>query len=373
MASLRVTWGSGLAELTGKPLRSVRLLRRLLLTPGGANNRCVCWGAIGVIDETDAAELSLLERRGVTADKPVIVETTLGRPVLVETALDLPVVVPAMRDGDQADTLDAPRPDSRARPEAAPETTHPQLRIGPFQISDLSRDDVVAAIVSGTIANREPRAWVSYALHVGGLNARRDTGYLEAMSKADLVYADGMSVIVLAKLAGARAAERAGTTDIGWTVIRQLGLALGRPARVALVGGPDGLTRRAARVIEADAGAEVVLTEHGYHDDWSPVVDRLANSGCDIVLVGLGAPREMKWVDEHVHGLPTCLVLTCGGWFGFITQDEKRAPQWVCDAGLEWTYRIAQSPRRLVKRYARGALSTAALSMEIIQNRLRSA
>jgi N-acetylglucosaminyldiphosphoundecaprenol N-acetyl-beta-D-mannosaminyltransferase len=340
-----------------------------------------------VIDETDA----LVVRRGDAADKPVTASPTLGRPVLVEATivgpvlvepthvqpvlveatLDVPVAVPAMRDGVAADALAALQPDSDALLERGP-ATPPQLRIGPFQISDLSRDDVVAAIVSGAIATRAQRAWVSYALHVGGLNSRRDTGYLDAMSRADLVYADGMSVIVLAKLAGARAAERAGTTDIGWSVIRELGLALGRPARIALIGGPEGLTRRAARVIEADAGAEVVLTEHGYHDDWSPVLDRLTNSGCDMVLVGLGAPREMKWVDEHVQDLPPSLVMTCGGWFGFITQDEKRAPQWVRDAGLEWTYRIAQSPRRLAKRYARGALSTAALSAQIIRSRTRS-
>jgi N-acetylglucosaminyldiphosphoundecaprenol N-acetyl-beta-D-mannosaminyltransferase len=349
-----------------------------------------------VIDETDA----LVEQRGDAPDKPVVVEPTLGRPVLVEAtlvgpviveptilgpviaeptnakavpvdgALDLPVTVPAMRDGVAADALAVPRPESGTPPEA---TAPPQLRVGPFQICDLSRDDVVAAIVSGAIASRAQRAWVSYALHVGGLNSRRDTGYLAAMSRADLVYADGMSVIVLAKLAGARAAERAGTTDIGWSVIRELGLALGRPARIALIGGPEGLTRRAARVIEADAGAEVVLTEHGYHDDWSPVLDRVTNSGCDMILVGLGAPREMTWVDEHVQDLPPSLVMTCGGWFGFITQDEKRAPQWVCDAGLEWTYRIAQSPRRLAKRYARGAISTAALSVQIIRSRTRSA
>jgi N-acetylglucosaminyldiphosphoundecaprenol N-acetyl-beta-D-mannosaminyltransferase len=341
-----------------------------------------------VIDETDA----LVERRGDAADMPVIVEPTLGRPVLVEATtigpviapptngktgpveatLDVPAALSAMRDGVVADALVAPRPDSDTLPEAGPATTPPQLRIGPFQISDLSRDDVVAAIVSGAIASRAERAWVSYALHVGGLNNRRDTGYLAAMSRADLVYADGMSVIVLARIAGARAAERAGTTDIGWSVIRELGLALGRPARIALIGGPEGLTSRAAGVIEADAGAEVVLTEHGYHDDWSPVLDRLTNSGCDMILVGLGAPREMKWVDQHVQDLPPSLVMTCGGWFGFITQDEKRAPQWVCDAGLEWTYRIAQSPRRLAKRYARGALSTAALSVEIIGSRTRS-
>jgi N-acetylglucosaminyldiphosphoundecaprenol N-acetyl-beta-D-mannosaminyltransferase len=338
-----------------------------------------------VIDETDA----LVERRGDAADRPVLVEPTLGRPVLaeaklgrpvlvepsvpveVEATFDAPVAVPAMRDGDALDALAAPRPASDdALPEAGPATRLPHLRIGPFQISDLSRDDVVAAIVSGTIASRaRRRAWVSYALHVGGLNHRRDTGYLDAMSRADLVYADGMSVIVLAKLAGARAAERAGTTDIGWLVIQRLGVALGRPARIALIGGPEGLTSRAARVIEAETGAQIVLTEQGYHNDWSPVLDRLTDSGCDMILVGLGAPREMKWVDKHVRDLPPSLVMTCGGWFGFITQDEKRAPQWVQDSGLEWTYRIAQSPRRLIKRYAQGALSTAALALDITRAR----
>jgi N-acetylglucosaminyldiphosphoundecaprenol N-acetyl-beta-D-mannosaminyltransferase len=178
-----------------------------------------------------------------------------------------------------------------------------------------------------------------------------------------------MSIIVLAKLAGARAAERAGTTDIGWDVMRELGLALGRPARIALIGGPDGLTRRAAKVIEAEAGAEVVLAEHGYHDDWAPVLAQLANARCDMVLVGLGAPWEMKWVDKHVQELPPCLVMTCGGWFGFITQDEKRAPHWVCSAGLEWTYRLAQSPRRLFSRYAKGALSTAVLAVQVLRTR----
>jgi N-acetylglucosaminyldiphosphoundecaprenol N-acetyl-beta-D-mannosaminyltransferase len=331
-----------------------------------------------VIDETDAADVYVLRRRDdgaerpiivkTTLDTPVIVDTTLARPVLVETTLDIGVAVPAARDGDVAEAPGAAP--SAPAPATAPATSQPQLRIGPFQIADLSRDDVVSTIVSGSMAAE--RAWVTFALHVGGLNERRNTAYLNAMSSADLVYADGMSVIVLAKLAGAHAAERAGTTDIGWTVMRQLSLALGRPARVALIGGPDGLTRRAARVIEADAGAEVVLTEHGYHEDWSPVLDRLASSGCDMVFVGLGAPKEMSWVDEHVQDLPPCLVMTCGGWFGFITQDEKRAPQWVCHAGLEWTYRLAQSPRRLVKRYAKGALSTAELAVEIIRTRSRS-
>jgi N-acetylglucosaminyldiphosphoundecaprenol N-acetyl-beta-D-mannosaminyltransferase len=299
-----------------------------------------------VTDETDAIDLSLAGRH--------------------EVAVTVPVVLPVMRDGD---AVDAAAVDDRP---GAAQVSPRQLRIGPFQVSDLSRDGVVAAIVSGATSAADQQAWVSYALHVGGLNSRRDKGYLDAMSRADLVYADGMSIIVLAKLAGARAAERAGTTDIGWTVIRELGAALGRPAKVALIGGPEGLTQRAARVIEAEAGAQIVLTEHGYHDDWPPVLERLASSDCDLVFVGLGAPREMKWVDQHREHLPPALVMTCGGWFGFITRDEKRAPQWIRNSGLEWTYRIAQSPRRLVKRYATGALSTMWLALEIVGTRRSS-
>jgi len=246
--------------------------------------------------------------------------------------------------------------------------------IGPFEVWDLAQHDVVDAIVEGGIAAATTRSWVTYALHVGGLNERQDAEFVRAMSQADLVYADGMSVVLLARLAGAKQIERCGTTDIGWDVLRELTMRLGRPARVALVGGPDGLTRRAGAVLESDAGVEVVLTETGFHDDWSPVLDRLALSRCDVVMLGLGAPAEMKWVEHHRDSLPPCLVMTCGGWFGFITQDEKRAPVWARRAGMEWAFRLAQAPRRLVRRYSTGALSTGALAlaMSVERSQLRT-
>lgn len=242
--------------------------------------------------------------------------------------------------------------------------TGPAVQVGPFHVCDRTQEAVVEAIVAGARnARMLTRAWITYALHVGGLNSRRDPAFVHAMSRADLVYADGMSVVMLARLAGATNMERSGTTDIGWGVLRRLTEELGRPARVALVGGPDGLTHRAGEVLAAEAGVEVVLTEHGFHDDWAPVLTLLALSRCDVLLVGLGAPLEMTWVEEHRDRLPPCLVMTCGGWFGFITEEEKRAPAWVCRSGLEWTYRLAQSPHRMWRRYATGALSTGALAV----------
>ena len=99
------------------------------------------------------------------------------------------------------------------------------------------------------------------------------------------------------------------------------------------------------------------------------MLERLRNARPDVVVVGLGAPREMLWVDEHLTELPPALVLTCGGWFGFLTEAEKRAPLWMQSAGLEWSYRVAQAPQRLAGRYARGLGTTGLLAARMLRAR----
>lgn len=247
-----------------------------------------------------------------------------------------------------------------------------RVRIDPFWVCDEAVPDMVGHIVQGALAVAGTRPYVAFALHVGGLNARAEVDFRAAMAAADAIYADGMSVVWLARLAGARRLQRAGTTDLGWDLMREMGQALGRPARVALVGGPQGLTERAGRVLAAGAGVQVVAAEHGYHDDWSPVLERVRAAGCDVLIVGMGAPREMTWVHRHRAELPPCLVLTCGGWFSFLTQDEKRAPLWMQKTGLEWSYRVAQAPRRLAGRYAVGAITTARLALPQLRQRRRA-
>lgn len=96
--------------------------------------------------------------------------------------------------------------------------------------------------VAATPATDNPS--LVYALHVGGLLHLDDAEFLEALDGADLVYADGAAVVVLAKAAGAVDIERASTTDIGLPVIAALATRLGRQVRVALVGGPPVSQRR---------------------------------------------------------------------------------------------------------------------------------
>jgi N-acetylglucosaminyldiphosphoundecaprenol N-acetyl-beta-D-mannosaminyltransferase len=245
----------------------------------------------------------------------------------------------------------------------------PRVEVGPFLVDDLSTGDAIARIVDLAMSHARHQPVLAYALHVGGLNHRSDADFVAAMRRATIVYADGGSVVLLARLAGGKFVERAPTTDIGWSVLRQLTEKLGRPPRIALIGGADGLAVRAGRVLEAGQVASVVLALDGYEQEWLPVLATLVRSEPDVVLIGLGAPLEMKWIDAHRSALPPALVLSCGGWFGHLTGDEARAPALLRRSGLEWMARLAQAPRRLAPRYARGVWTTASLAMPLLLRR----
>ena len=121
--------------------------------------------------------------------------------------------------------------------------------------------------------------------------------------------------------------------------------------------------------LESAGVAEVVLVDHGYHTDWTQPLADLRAAAPDVTVVGLGAPYEMVWCQQHSDELPHGLVLTCGGWFSYIVGDELRAPRLLRRSGLEWIARFAQSPMRLGPRYARGVGATAALTISTLAHR----
>jgi len=67
--------------------------------------------------------------------------------------------------------------------------------------------------------------------------------------------------------------------------------------------------------------------------------------------VGLGAPRQEKWIVRHLERLAVPLSMGVGVSFEFVSGDVRRAPCWMQRCGLEWTWRLAMEPRRLWRRY----------------------
>lgn len=94
---------------------------------------------------------------------------------------------------------------------------------------------------------------------------------------------------------------------------------------------------------------------------WSAEVDEqifqyIAQSQADVLLVGLGAPRQEIWIESHRNKITCRCALGVGAAFDFYAGYIPRAPRWIQKIGMEWLFRLMQDPRRLWKRYLLGNL-----------------
>jgi N-acetylglucosaminyldiphosphoundecaprenol N-acetyl-beta-D-mannosaminyltransferase len=83
----------------------------------------------------------------------------------------------------------------------------------------------------------------------------------------------------------------------------------------------------------------------------APIREELARLRPDILLVGLGSPKQESLIQALRPALPAAWMIGVGISFSFIAGDVRRAPSWMQKTGLEWVHRMAQEPRRLAHRY----------------------
>lgn len=235
--------------------------------------------------------------------------------------------------------------------------SHVSWREGTILISGVPVADASEQEIVRWLANRRNPGTplLAYALHIGGMvHLQENPGFRATLLNSSLLYADGIGPVLVGRARGGRL-ERSPTTDIAPALLAEWAISENVP-RIALVGGPDGLARDAGDKLEREGLGTVVYQSHGYLDSWEEPLEKVCEAEPDILFVGMGAPREMEWCARYQSQLPNCIVMTCGGWFGFLAGQESRAPKWVQRCGGEWLWRLAQNPKRLIKRYAKGAV-----------------
>jgi N-acetylglucosaminyldiphosphoundecaprenol N-acetyl-beta-D-mannosaminyltransferase len=182
----------------------------------------------------------------------------------------------------------------------------------------------------------------------------------QAYAAASLVLADGAPVVLASRLLSRPLPERVAGSDL---VPKLFDAANARgPLKVYLLGGMPGVAERAAANIAAKwPHVEVVGTASppfGFERDAqrsSQLLEEISLVRPDILLVGLGAPKQELWVYEHREMIAARVALCIGATIDFLAGERKRAPIWMRHAGLEWLYRLLSEPRRLWRRYARDA------------------
>jgi N-acetylglucosaminyldiphosphoundecaprenol N-acetyl-beta-D-mannosaminyltransferase len=198
-----------------------------------------------------------------------------------------------------------------------------------------------------------PGCATAYAVNAHALNlAYRNPQYFRALTRGDLIYADGFSVVLAARVLGGYLPEKLTTTDV-WPPLCES--AIKRGYRFFLLGGEPGLAERArTRAMARYPGLKIVGAHHGYFDPRDPeIVSRINAEAPDILWVGMGDPRQVLWTDAWRRHLKVNLVVTCGGMFKIVAEELERIPHRWRQRGFEWVYRLWQEPHTW-KRYCLG-------------------
>ena len=186
------------------------------------------------------------------------------------------------------------------------------------------------------------------ALHAGSLETIFRGGFPSALECRDvLFYPDGISVVLIMRRWGARKVERIPTTDVGWNFLNSLKL---DERKIAIIGG-DKVLNAQSKVIFQKNGFEVIWNFDGFEELNSPFERALTEPDC--IIVGLGMPLELQYSLKLKRSYPNSRIFTCGGWLGFVTGNESRAPEIFQKLGGEWLWRLLLNPRRLTKRYVK--------------------
>lgn len=192
-----------------------------------------------------------------------------------------------------------------------------------------------------------------------------DEGLRQSYEGASMVLADGAPVVLASRLLGKTLPERVAGSDLVpalFDFVAKSKEADSAPLRVFLLGAGPGVADRAAEVIHQRwSGVEVVGTlspPMGFQNDEAEnqkILDAVAESEPDVVMIGLGAPKQELWIGRHAEQLQAKAALCIGATIDFLAGEKSRAPRILQKLGLEWVHRMATEPSRLAKRYARDA------------------
>ncbi|MBS3812586.1 WecB/TagA/CpsF family glycosyltransferase [Candidatus Bipolaricaulota bacterium] len=196
------------------------------------------------------------------------------------------------------------------------------------------------------LASEEGTSYVATPDVTAVVKAERDEVLRRSFSRADIVTPDGFGLIWASGVHDLKLEDRVAGIDLLEDLFESTaGL------KVYLLGSLPGVARRAGEKISRGyAGVEVVGTHHGYDPiDDRTVLQEVNEADPDILLVGLGVPRQEQWILANIDKVKANLVMGVGGSFDVISERLPRAPEVMRDNGLEWLYRIWLEPRRLWK------------------------
>ncbi len=203
---------------------------------------------------------------------------------------------------------------------------------------------------AGEVAPRYVSTCPVYTL----MMCRENPPVMQAVNGADMVTADGMPIVWVQRRRGHQQAERVYGPDVMEALCASTA---NTPIKHYFWGGLPGVADTLVERLHAKHPTLKVagtfsppVSPVGDKPDES-VVEKLNQSGADIIWVGLGSPKQDLWMQLYRPALRAPLLIGVGAAFDMLAGVKSQAPRWMQRSGLEWVFRLAQEPRRLGRRY----------------------
>lgn len=221
-----------------------------------------------------------------------------------------------------------------------------------MRVHNLSEDETVVAIARLIEEGGSHYAAVLNAAKI--VAANKDDALKRALLEADLVTADGMSVVWASRLLGQSLKQRVTGIELFGRLVR---LASERGWKVYFLGACDeSVSGVVARFTSEYPALRVAGYHNGYFDvsESAAVAEVIRQSSADLLFVAMGSPAQECWIMANLERTGARFALGVGGSFDHVTGLARRAPVWMQRTGLEWLYRLIREPRRLWRRYLVG-------------------
>ena len=235
-----------------------------------------------------------------------------------------------------------------------------------FRVDALTMDQTVAEVDG--ICGSGARAQHCVVNASKAVLMQRDHRLRGIVNACDLVNADGASIVWAARLLGRPLPERVAGIDL---FVRLLALAEARGHGVYFLGAANDVVQG---VVERATREHPRLRVCGWHDgylragDTEAVLREVRETRPGMLFVGMPSPRKEYWLAENLDALDVPFAMGVGGSFDVYAGKTRRAPLWMQEAGLEWSYRLYREPRRMWRRYLVGN----AAFLHLLQRELRA-
>lgn len=229
-------------------------------------------------------------------------------------------------------------------------TSKHKLTLFGITLSNTSMSD---AIAWATATNKTTQ--LGFFINVNSINISfSQPCFKNTLAKADTLLVDGSGMRLAAKSAGVLLKDNTNGTDMLPLLCESC---VKQSKSLYFLGSEDGVASKASSNLrKLYPGLNVVGTHHGYLSsrESERQIQKINESGCDILLVAMGSPFQEQWLVDNRKNLKCNTALAVGGLFDFYSGNIKRSPLFMREIGLEWLWRLSQEPIKKFHRYIVG-------------------